>query len=253
MEELQQSRSQKELDSMDLATSETLENSERASTTMNIVIQKIKNGSFDGLIALVKRDGSLAYANGRMQLIYGIENKKISKCFLDYVSNVNRNGIRRLIKNLCKGSDKRKLFVVNLPLKIQNQSINLHANVIAFREFLMFKVSDDLLIQIVEIEIERLKALILECPEKGLWITDENGVITDIVEENLYRNLGYQASDVLGKNIHDFETENSPDNASEYRITRVHRNGTLISANVAEGVVTLSDGSKRRIYVDSFH
>ncbi len=123
---------------------------------------------------------------------------------------------------------------------------------VKFSGGLVLKLPDNVLRGIVELEIVRLKALLLEHPHTGLWITDDKGVIVDLLGENCKHNLGWGPKYLLGKHLTALTEKPYTGTDDVYVINRLCHGGQMMAAEVVKGDIVFSDGKIYHVYLDTY-
>ena len=123
---------------------------------------------------------------------------------------------------------------------------------VKFSRGLRRKVPDELLREVVEPEIERLKALLERHPHTGLFITDDMGIIVDLHGKNCKENLGWGAQYLIGKHLSSLTEKSYTGTEEVYLINRICYWGVLRRAEVVKGDVVLIDGKIYHVYLDTY-
>ena len=212
------------------------------------MVQKVKN--FQGLVCIVELEkGKIVYANDRVRYLKGIESESpLGAHFFHLISSKSKFKVIEKFREIHRTGGNQ---VYKIPVVVGPHEVVLNAEIITFLDGIVLKVSDVELLTIKEMEMEKLKVLILKFPKMGLWVTDEAGRIIDVLSVNCERNLGWKSHEVLGRNLSQFSVGER--RGEEYTLQRIHKRGNNKITEVVEGSVCLSDGKTYYIYLDTYH
>lgn len=215
-------------------------------------------GSFKGLICAFDLKGRVLYVNERIRFLSGIEGKSFKgRPFFEAIPSRERSNVVQMFHQVHSRRSIAKVVACTIPLSVGKYEIGhkqVHGELVLFSEGLVLKISDEVLVTIKELELEKLKLLLLSYPRSGLWITDERGVIIDILKTNCLNNLGLKESDVVGRNISLMNAVGTPYEVSEKTVilNRLCKDGTSLRTEVVEGSLELSDGRIYHLYLDTY-
>ena len=216
---------------------------------LDSVISEIQEEKFKGLVCAFDLQGKVLYGNDRASLIF----KKGS--FFDVIPARDRGALLKMFVSIYSNGNVVKAVPCHVPLMIGRHLVShdkIHAELISFSRGLVLKIPEVVLEEVTEMELERLKILLLHHLSSGLWITDERGVIVDVLKKNCKTNLGWDEDEVIGKNILNIIVKPYEGTEEVYEIYRVHRDGSSVRTKVVTGEVVLSNGHIYHVYLDTY-
>ncbi len=216
---------------------------------LDSIISEIKEENFKGLVCAFDLKGEVLYGNDRTSLIL----KEGS--FFDVIPAKDRAGLLEMFSSIHRRGDLMKRVPCFVPLTVGRHLVShekIRGELITFSKGLVLKIPEVVLMDVIEMELERLKILLLHHPETGLWVTDERGLIVDILKRNCKNNLGWEEDDVIGRHISTVVIKLYEGSEEVYEIDRVHRDGSLVRTKVVKGNVILSNGHIYHVYLDTY-
>ncbi len=222
------------------------------------IVSAITKRHFQGLVVAFDLEGKILYANDRVRFLTGIEERSpVEQVFFEHIPRKERASVIQMFYRVYRARESIKKTNCSVPLVVGPYEVGhegVKGELMTFSEGLVLKIPDEVLTSVKEMELEKLKLLLLKHPHTGLWVTDEGGAIVDIVKSNCELNLGWDDQEVLGKNISVvIEGGRSPDHScATYFLNRMQKNGPPKKTEVVEDKITLSNGKVYYIYLDTY-
>jgi hypothetical protein len=216
---------------------------------LDAIVSEIKEDKFKGLVCAFDLSGKILFGNEKTKLFIK------SESFFDIIPARERSNLVEMFYQIFqkkKAGDKIPCFMPITVGRFQVDHKKVRAELMPFARGFVLKIPEEVLEGITEMEVEKLKILLMEYPMSGLWIADERGMIVDVLKENLADNLGWREEDLIGKNISSVVQKMPEPNREVYVIDRVHADGSHVRAEVVEGKVIFSDGNIYHLYIDTY-
>ena len=216
---------------------------------LDSVIAEIIEGRFKGLVCAFDLDGKVLYGNDRVELILK------GSSFFDVIPALERGRLIEMFSEVHRDGESLRSVTCFVPLTVGKHCIRdekVRGELITFSKGLVLKIPEEVLLELMEMELEKLKVLLSHHPTTGLWITDETGFIVDILKGNCTRNLGWDEEEIVGKHISSLVIKLHEGPEEVYELKRLHKDGRLVRTNVVEGKVVFSNGHIYHVYLDTY-
>lgn len=232
------------------------------------LVEEVSLETFRGVIVVMNEQGAIKHVNSQINILkdWNEENlgrSEVVRNILELVPEEDHSDIHELLRELHIPSNQNVSREIYFPVAIGKYKTLLPATVFLARQNILLMIKTEDLQQSLEIELVRLKALIQLNSNRGLWITDENDTIIDMVDKNLLHNLGYRKEEVLGKSIYTFIKDDYHDlarvRAAEHLDEKTHylerpkKDGGLIRVKVVPGEIKVQGRIKYRLYLDHYN
>lgn len=216
---------------------------------LDSVISEIIDERFRGLVCAFDLEGKVLYGNDRVELILK------GSSFYDLIPSLERGRLIKMFSDVHRDGASVRSVSCFVPLTVGKHQIRhekVRGELLTFSRGLVLKIPEEVLLELMEMELEKLKVLLLRHPTTGLWITDERGVIVDILKANCKSNLGWDEEKVVGAHISSVAAKPHAGDEEVYELERIHRDGRLVRTNVVKGKVVLSNGHIYHVYLDTY-
>jgi hypothetical protein len=226
-----------------------LEEKAHRKNDLDTLVSEIKEEKFKGLVCAFDLSGKILYGNEKTKLFLK------SDSFFDIIPARERSNLVEMFYQIFQKKKAGEKIPCYMPItvgKFQVDHKKVRAELTPFARGFVLKIPEEVLEGITEMEVEKLKLLLMEYPMSGLWIADERGVIVDLLKENIRDNLGWREEELIGRNISTVIDKMPEPQKEVYVIDRVHSDGSLVRTEVVEGKVIFSDGNIYHLYIDTY-
>ncbi len=224
------------------------------------VIERISANLFDGIMVVIdpKEHKIVSLNDPYCVLSGGYGDSVLEKDFAEVVPRAKKQLIKELFQKLFNSRSKRPVVEVTIPIEVHSTlAENIRARVYCDESQICLLVDRSELVNMQEIELIRLKALISGSPDAGFWVTDQDGIVKDVVGPNCSVHLGYDEKEIIGMNIGTFTTRSQGDSLVDgveqaRMMQRRSKSGALIETEVVQRKVVMSNGDEYILHIDTY-
>jgi len=223
------------------------------------IMEKTTSIVFGGLYCEIDLTGNILCANQRLQVLrkHCYREKKngvAEENFLDFVSKSRKEVVLKKINSLSKAQGGNFHGFLSIPFQVENFEYGVRTECKFSEKKVILFISANELQKLQNVQLIRIKTLIEQKKNKGLWVLDDQGIVRHVAGESIFKNLGWKDSEIIGMNYATFVQEEKAHLTENgvYQIFRRRKFEGAIETEVQVKRMTLHDGHEYTVHLDSY-